>query len=217
MRFGVLGTGLVGKTLAGKLVELGHEVTMGSRRAGNETALAWVGAAGDRAHEGSFADAAAFGEVVVNATNGASSLAALEAAGADNLAGKVLVDVANPLDFSGGMPPSLTICNTDSLGEQIQRAHPGAKVVKTLNTVNADVMVDPGSVPGDHAIFVSGDDEEAKSAVIDLLGSFGWSREAVVDLGDISTARGPEMYLALWIRLMGSLGTPHFNIAISRP
>jgi 8-hydroxy-5-deazaflavin:NADPH oxidoreductase len=217
MKFGVLGTGMVGKTLAGKLVELGHEVTMGSRRAGNETAIEWVAAAGDQAHEGSFADAAAFGEVVVNATNGAGSLSALEAAGADNLIGKVLIDVANPLDFSGGMPPSLTICNTDSLGEQIQRAYPGAKVVKALNTVNADVMIDPGSVPGDHAIFVSGNDESAKSAVIDLLGSFGWPREAVVDLGDISTARGTEMYLALWIRLMGSLGTPQFNIAISRP
>ena len=130
MRIGVLGTGMVGHALAGKLVELGHEVTMGSRRAGNEKAVAWASAAGDTAREGSFADAAGFAEMVVNATAGTASLDALSAAGSGNLAGKVAVEVANPLDFSGGMPPILSVCNTDSLGEQIQRAFPEARVVK---------------------------------------------------------------------------------------
>ncbi len=134
MKIGVLGTGMVGTTLATKLAELGHEVKMGSRRAGNEKAVEWASRAGPGASEGSFADAAAFGEVVVNATNGMGSLEALEAAGKDNLAGKVLIDVSNALDFSQGMPPSLIMSNTDSLAEQIQREFPGARVVKSLNT-----------------------------------------------------------------------------------
>lgn len=146
MRIGVLGTGIVGETIASKLVEVGHEVMMGSREAGNEKAAAWVAGAGEGAREASFADAAAFGELVVNATAGAHSLDALELAGAENLAGKVLLEAANPLDFSQGMPPTLTIANTDSLGEAIQRAHPDAKVVKALNTVTAGLMVDPSSL-----------------------------------------------------------------------
>src|SRR6266498_4557735 len=143
MRFGLLVTGLAGQTIGGKLVELGHEVKMGSREAGNEKAVAWAAGAGESASEGSFADAAEFGEVVVNATAGTASLEALEAAGAENLAGKVLIDIANPLDFSQGMPPSLSIVNTDSLGEQIQHAFPNVKVVKTLNTMNAFLMANP--------------------------------------------------------------------------
>jgi predicted dinucleotide-binding enzyme len=146
-RFGVLGTGTVGQTLASKLASLGHEVMMGSRQAGNEKAVAWAKEAGRLASEGTFADAAGFGEDVVNATAGSASLAALAAAGAETLAGKVLVDVANPLDFSAGMPPTLTVCNTDSLAEQIQRAFPETSVVKALNTVNAGVMVEPESCP----------------------------------------------------------------------
>ena len=214
MRFGVLGTGMVGRALAGKLVGLGHEVTMGSRRAGNERAVAWADQAGPSAGEGSFADAAGFGEILVNATAGAASLEALGAAGADNLAGKVLVDVANPLDFSGGMPPKLTVCNTDSLAEQIQRAFPDARVVKTLNTVNADVMVDPGVVPGSHTVFVSGNDPDAKRDVVELLESFGWPADDVMDLGDLSAARGTEMYLPLWLRLWGATGTGHLNVRV---
>ena len=169
MRIGVLGTGVVGQTLAGKLVELGHEVRMGSRQAGNEKAVDWARSAGDRASEGTFADAAASGELVINATTGGASLEALEAAGAENLAGKVLVDVANPLDFSEGMPPTLCVCNDDSLGERIQAAFPEARVVKALNTVNAAVMVAPDSLSESTNLFVCGNDAGAKAQVIELL------------------------------------------------
>jgi hypothetical protein len=213
-RIGVLGTGVVGRTIASKLVELGHEVCLGSRSAGNERARAWVEEAGERASEGSFADAAAFGEQLFNCTPGVHSLEALEAAGAERLAGKLLVDVANPLDFSRGMPPTLAIVNDDSLGERIQREFPAAGVVKALNTVNAALMVDPGQVEGQHAIFICGDDVEAKDEARELLRSFGW-RE-IIDLGDITAARAMEMYLPLWLRLMGALETPLFNIEIRR-
>ena len=215
MRIGVLGSGMVGGTIGTKLVELGHEVKMGSRSAGNEKAVAWASGAEDGASEGSFADAASFGEIVFNCTAGTASLDVLRSAGSDNLSGKVLVDVANPLDFSKGMPPTLSVCNDDSLGEQIQRGLPDVRVVKALNTVNASVMVDPSPVPGS-AIFVCGNDEDAKGQVADLLRSFGWAGDCIVDLGDISGARGTEMYLSLWLRMMGALGTPSFNIAVAR-
>ncbi len=215
MKIGVLGTGTVGQTIGGKLCALGHEVRMGARQSGNDKAAAWVKQAGPHASQGTFADAAGFGEMVFNCTAGAGSLDALQAAGAGNLAGKVLVDVSNPLDFSRGMPPSLFLSNTDSLGEQIQRAFPGARVVKTLNTVTADVMVDPGRVgQGNHDIFLSGNDGAAKGRVAELLGGFGWKN--IFDLGDISTSRGTEAYLLLWIRLWGSLGSPDFNIHLVR-
>jgi predicted dinucleotide-binding enzyme len=197
----VLGTGVVGRTIAGKLRELGHDVLVGPRSAGDDAVP--------------FADAAAHGELVFNCTAGTASLQALEAAGADNLAGKVLVDVSNPLDFSQGMPPRLTVCNDDSMGEQIQRAFPDANVVKALNTVNANVMVDPASVPGEHNMFVSGNDEGAKAQVTELLRGFGWPAERILDLGDLTAARGQEMYLPLWLRLMGA-GGPAFNIHVAR-
>jgi len=216
MQIAVLGTGMVGQAIAGKLIGLGHHVMLGARQAGGEKARAWVAAAGADAREGTFADAARFGEMIVNATNGAAALDALAAAGAENLAGKVLIDVANPLDTSHGMPPSLTVCNTDSLGEQIQRAFPDARVVKTLNTMNAEVMVNPGLVPGSHTVFVSGNDAAAKARVAELLGSVGWPRESILDLGDITTARGTEMYLPLWLRPWATLGMGHFNIRVVR-
>ena len=214
MRIGVLGTGTVGRTLASALVEGGHEVRMGSRTAGNEQAVAWVGEAGEHAGEGTFADAAGFGELVVNATAGAASLEALNAAGAEQLAGKVLVDVANPLDFSAGMPPTLTVCNDDSLGERIQRAFGDVRVVKALNTVTAAVMVAPGLVPGRHTIFVCGEDAAAKAQVGELLQGFGWPADAILDLGDITAARGMEMYLPLWLRLYGAAGTAILNVEV---
>lgn len=216
MRIGVLGTGMVGVAIAGKLVALGHEVMMGSREAGNEKARAWMGDAGTGASEGSFTDAAAYGELVVNCTAGSHSLEALEQAGRTNLAGKVLIDVANPLDSSSGMPPTLTVANTDSLGEQIQRALPDTKVVKALNTMNCEVMVDPAKVPGDHDVFLCGEDAEAKRQVTELLQSVGWPANHILDLGGISSARGTEMYVALWLRLWGTLGTGYFNIGVVR-
>jgi predicted dinucleotide-binding enzyme len=214
MRIGVLGTGMVGRALATKLVSLGHEVMIGSRISGNETAVAWAEESGQLAAQGDFAQAAAFGEVVVNATAGAASLDALASAEAENLAGKVLLDVSNPLDFSGGMPPILTVCNTDSLAEQIQRAFPEARVVKSLNTVNANVMVDPSIVPGSHTMFVAGDDEDAKSVVNGLLADFGWPPTDILDLGGIEAARGTEMYLPLWLRIFGATGTPLATVRV---
>jgi hypothetical protein len=214
MRIGVLGTGMVGSTIGTKLVGLGHEVMMGSREAGGEKAKAWVEEAGPGASEGTFADAAAFGELVFNCTAGIHSLAALQAAGPTNLAGKVLVDVANPLDFSQGFPPSLAVSNTDSIGEQLQRALPETRVVKALNTMNCSVMVDPGAVSGDHAAFLCGEHAAAKAQVAALIGTFGWPPERILDLGGIRSARGMEMYLPLWLELMGALGTGTFNIGV---
>jgi predicted dinucleotide-binding enzyme len=153
-------------------------------------------------------------ELVFNCTGGAVAVDALRAAGAENLAGKVVVDVSNPLDFSQGMPPRLTVCNTDSVGEQLQREFPDARIVKTLNSVNQAVMTDPASVPGSHTLFISGNDAEAKKTVEGILGAFGWPQYAILDLGDITGARGQEMYLPLWLRLMGTLGRPDFNIAV---
>jgi predicted dinucleotide-binding enzyme len=216
MQFGVLGTGMVGQAIASKLVSLGHSVMMGARRADNAQALAWASAAGARAKAGSFADTAQFGEIVVNATAGVASLEALTAAGARNLAGKILIDIANPIDLTSGMPPTLAFCNTESLGERIQQAFPETCVVKTLNTVNAGVMVNPSLIPGPHSIFVCGNDPQAKAHVVALLESFGWPAGSILDLGDISSARGTEMYLALWLRLWGALGTGHFNIHVVR-
>ena len=213
MKIAILGTGMVGETMATKLVTLGHEVRMGSRSANNEKAAAWVKKAGTKASQGTFADAAAFGEVVFNATSGSASLEALQAAGREHLKGKVLVDISNPLDFSKGMPPTLFVASNDSLGEQIQRAFPDTKVVKALNTINCNVMVDPSRIPGVHDTFVSGNDAEAKKQVTQILTEwFGWKR--VVDLGNITTARGTECYLMLWLRMWGALGTPDFNIHI---
>ena len=216
MRIGVLGTGMVGAAIATKLVELGHEVMMGSRTTGNEQALEWVAAAGAGASQGTFADAAAHGEIVFNCTAGEASLAAIGSAAPGDLAGKVLVDVANPLDHSHGMPPGLFTSSFDSLGEQIQRALPDARVVKALNTVNCEVMVDPAKVPGEHDVFVCGNDESAKTTVRELLESFGWPADHILDLGDITAARGTEAYLLLWIRLWGALGTGHFNVKVAR-
>lgn len=217
MKIAVLGTGMVGNTIGSALIRLGHEVKMGSRTKGNEKALAWVAANGPNASEGAFADAAAFGEVIFVATKGDGTLDALRAAGAGNLAGKVLVDISNPLDFSKGMPPSLFICNTDSLGEQIQAAFPAAKVVKTLNIVNCEVMVNAGkSSATDHGtMFVSGNDADAKQLVIkNFLAPWGWND--VIDLGDITTARGTEMLLPAWVRIWAATRNGHFSFKIVR-
>lgn len=196
MKIGVLGSGGVGQTIAGKLREVGHEVEIGTRS------------------EDTYGKAAAHGELIFNCTAGTGSLEALRAAGEEELRGKVLVDVANPLDFSKGMPPTLSVSNDDSLGEQIQREFPEARVVKALNTMNAGVMVAP--IAGSN-LFVCGSDAAAKEQVTGILGEFGWPAESVIDLGGIEAARGMEMYLPLWLGLMGALGTAEFNIAVVQP
>ncbi|GHI09377.1 NADP oxidoreductase [Streptomyces cellostaticus] len=215
MRYAVLGTGEVGRTLAGRLVELGYDVTLGSRTKDNPVALEWATAAGGRAHAGAFADAAAAAEVVLNAVGGRVALDALRAAGAEHLAGKVVVDVCNPVSFEDGQL-RLDPVESDSVAEQIQRAFPHARVVKTLNTVNCQVMVDPGRVPGEHNLFVCGADDAAKRQVTELLGEFGWPAERVLDLGGIRSARAVEMLLPLWFGLFQRFGHADFNFEVRR-
>jgi predicted dinucleotide-binding enzyme len=226
MKIAVFGTGAVGPAVAGALAKLGHDVVIGTRDPqatlartepgpmGGVPFAQWHGENGGIGLT-TFADAAAGSDVVVNATNGTGSLDALAAAGAASLAGKVIVDIANPLDFSQGFPPSLNPVNTDSLGEQIQRTFPDARVVKTLNTMNVSVMVDPASIAGgDHSVFVSGNDADAKDVVRGLLADLG--HRDIIDLGDITTARGTEMLLPIWLRLMGAFGNADFNFKIAR-
>lgn len=225
MDIAVLGTGSVGRTIAGRLAELGHAVVVGTRdpeatlartepdQMGNPSFASWRGE-----HPGvglaTFAEAAAGADLVVNASSGTATLDVLALAGADNLTGKVLVDIANPLDFSAGFPPTLSVKDTDSLGEQVQRAYPDTKVVKTLNTLTASLMVDPRSLGASSTVFVSGEDAGAKATVVGLLESFG--HDDVIDLGGIETARGTEMLLPIWLRLMGALGTAQFNVKVVR-
>jgi predicted dinucleotide-binding enzyme len=225
MNIAVLGTGMVGQAIAGRLDDLGHTVVVGTRDPeatsartepdgmGNPPFSAWQ-AGHPTVGLATFADAAAGAELIVNASSGAASLDVLGLAGADNLAGKVLVDIANPLDFSQGFPPALSVKDTDSLGEQIQRAFPETKVVKTLNTLTASLMVAPASLGESTSVFVSGDDAQAKATVVALLETFG--HDDVIDLGALETARGTEMLLPVWLRLMGALGTGTFNFKIVR-
>ncbi len=226
MKIGILGTGPVGQTLAAALAERGHDVFIGTRdpqatleRTDNDTFGNPPFKVWKQNHPavglGSFTEAARHGELLINATNGNGALAALNAAGVEAIGEKVLIDVSNPLDFSHGMPPSLSVCNTDSLGEQIQTALPRARVVKTLNTVNAYLMVDPKQLAGgDHTMFVCGNDANAKTEAKTLLADFGW--RDIVDLGDISNARGTEMYLPLWARLWMATQSPMFSVKLVR-
>jgi predicted dinucleotide-binding enzyme len=216
MRIGVLGTGMVGKAIGTKLVQLGHQVRMGSRSAGNEKAVAWAAEAGPLASEGTFSGAAGFGEqVVFSCLSGAAAVDVLSGV-AGELEGKLLIDVTNPLEFPADGPPTLFVGIDDSLGERIQHALPGARVVKALNTITCDVMVDPALLPGEHVIFICGDDAGAKAETRQLMGELGWPPERVLDIGDISSSRATEAYLLLWLRMMGSLGTARFNVAITR-
>lgn len=229
MKISVMGTGIVGRTLASKLVELGHEVIMGTRnvsekladsskdRYGNPPLTDWL-----REHNqvklDTFANAASIGEIVINATNGSSSIEALKMAGAQNLAGKILIDVSNPLDFSKGTPGLLPgLNNTNSLGEEIQEIFPYSLVVKTLNTMWGGLMIDPGMIgKGDHVNFISGNDIKAKEKVRKLLNELGWKNENLFDLGDITGARATESMLPIWIRIRGVIQTGAFNFRIIR-
>jgi 8-hydroxy-5-deazaflavin:NADPH oxidoreductase len=225
MDIAVLGTGMVGRALAGRLDSLGHDVVVGIRypeatlartetdRMGNPPYAVW---AADHAgvRLATFAEAAAGAQLIVNASSGDVTIDVLTAAGAEHLAGKTLLDIANALDFSQGFPPSLAVSNTDSLGEQVQRAFPTVKVVKALNTLNATLMVEPKNLGESSTVFVSGDDVAAKAEVVALLESFG--HDDVIDLGGLETARGTEMLLPIWLRLMNALGTAEFNFKIVR-
>jgi predicted dinucleotide-binding enzyme len=214
MRIGILGTGMVGTIVGTRLTELGHKVLMGARDVANPVAAKWAATNGGLA--GTFRDAAKHGEVLINATLGAGSVAALRQADPIHLMGKVVIDISNPLDFSDGFPPSLNPVNTDSLGERLQATFPQARIVKTLNTVLAHVMVDPASLAGPHDVFVAGNDGAAKDMVRRLLIELGWPAEDIIDLGGIRAARGTEMYMALWLALDSALGTGNFNIRVVR-
>jgi predicted dinucleotide-binding enzyme len=225
---GILGTGGVGQTLASKFITLGYDVMLGTRNVseklasnlkdgyGNPPFSEWY-ASNKSAKLGTFKEAALFGEIILNATHGAISINVLKMADAQNLVGKILIDVSNPLDFSRGMPPSLVseLSNTNSLGEEIQKTFPGLKVVKTLNTMWSGLMVNPGMLNGgDHNVFISGNDNEAKGKVEEILISFGWTDKNIIDLGDIKAARGTEMYLLLWLSISGAKNRGVFNIKI---
>lgn len=216
MNFGILGSGMVGTTLGTKLVSLGHAVKMGSREAENEPAAKWVRQAGKGASQGTFAEAAVFGEIVLVCLRGDVSLSVVKSVGASRLKGKIVIDISNPLDLSKGFPCPLVaeLANTNSLGEEVQKALPHSLVVKTLNTVNCEVMVNPALAKGDSDLFISGNDPQAKGKVVDLLRSFGW--KTVIDLGDITTARGTEMLMPVWMNMFRLFGTPHFNFKIVR-
>ncbi len=218
MKIAILGTGMVGNALGTKLVQKGHEVTMGSRAANNEAAQKWASSAGDRARTATFRDAAVFGEVVISCTGGMHSMEALTSVGPEPLRNKILIDVSNPLQFNSDGSMVLGFCNTVSLGEQIQKAFPFTRVVKALNTVNCEIMVEPSRVPGDHNLFICGNDGHAKKEVAKYLNQwFGWKIDNIIDVGDITAARGTEMMMPLWMRLFqGVIGHPHFNYHIVR-
>lgn len=217
MKIAVLGTGMVGDTIGSRLIGVGHEVKMGSRTADNEKAKAFVAKHVGKASAGTFADAAAFGEIIFNCTAGAASVEALKMAGVTNIGEKIIVDIANPLDFSKGAPPSLlpTLNNTHSLGEEIQKNFPSAKVVKTLNTMWCGLMVNPAMISGgDHTNFICGNNDGAKQKVKEILNEFGWRNENILDLGDISSARGTEAVLPIWLRIWQATQNGAFNFKV---
>lgn len=214
MRIAVLGSGNVGRAVAVGLNKAGHDVVVGSRNPSRPELEQWATESGVRPV--SPAEAGRHGEVLVNATPGSASAEALAGAGGTDLDGTIVLDVANPLDFSAGFPPSLTVCNTDSLAESLQRDFPRLRVVKALNTINSAVMIDPGQLAEPSALFIAGDDADAKATVVEVLNSLGWDREQIFDLGGLAAARGTEAYVLLWVRLMQSLGTADFNVRIVR-
>jgi hypothetical protein len=223
MKIGIIGTGVVAQTLGAKLVEQEHEVVLGTRdpkkldekKLFASTLREWLEQIKHRAKIVTFADAAIHGELLINATSGTVSIDALKLAGADKVGRKILIDAANELDHGKGMPPGALASQERCLAEKIQTTFPNLKIVKSLNTIAAPVMVNPKSVGGgDHTIFVSGNDGDAKAQVTKLLKSFGWSD--VLDLGDVGSARGPEMYMAMWLRLWGATQTGMLNVKVVR-
>jgi len=213
-KIGVLGTGMVGQTIGSRLVALGYEVMMGSRKKDNEKAVKWASENGANASNGTFADAAKFGSIIFLCTKGEATLEILKLAGHENFKNKTVADISNPLDFSKGMPPTLFVCNDNSLGEKVQEAIPGAFVVKTLNIVNCEVMVNANKSGGSPTMFVSGNNADAKKEITGILKQFNW--EDVIDLGNISTARGTEMMLPIWLRTFMATGNGYIAFKIIR-
>lgn len=223
----IIGTGTVGQTLAARLSDVGYEVKMGTRNVNAKLSLtndstasaalkAWLEKNNAIALV-TFAEAAEWGEIILNATKGAESIAALMLCGADNLKAKTLIDVANPLDFSKGMPPCIVpeLSNTNSLGEEIQRTFPNTKVVKTLNTMWCGLMANPVKLNGgEHTNFICGNDADAKKEVKTLLNAMGWKNENVLDLGDITSARGTEAVLPIWLRVWTATQNGAFNFKV---
>jgi len=215
MKIAILGTGAVGTTIGSKLIELGHEVMLGSRSNTNEKATEFVNKHDKNAYKGTFEEAATFGEIIFNCVKGEFSIAALKSAGS-GINNKIIIDVSNPIDTSKGAPLSLIpeLCNTNSLGEEIQRNFPNIKVVKTFNTMWSTLMMIPSMLQdGDHTNFICGNDEEAKNEVKNLLYEIGWKEKSIIDLGDITAARGTESLILLWLKIWGAtIGT--FSIKV---
>lgn len=226
MKTAVFGTGIVGQVIASRLAGLGHTVIIGTRDTnstlsrttkdayGNPPFSEWYNSNKTAVKLGTYEEAALASEIIFNCTMGQGSVQALELAGPTNLKGKIIIDISNPLDFSKGMPPTLSPGNTDSLGELIQRTFPETQVVKTLNTMNCFLMVNPAALPGDHNVFLSGNETSAKDTAKEILRSFGWKDSNMIDLGDITTARGTEQLLPIWIRLYSVLKNPMFNFKV---
>ncbi len=217
MKIAVLGTGMVGKEIATKLISKGHQVMMGSRTKENENALKWVSEMKTKAQNGTFKEASVFSDkIIFNCTKGNFVFDVLESIGQENLKGKILIDISNPLDFSKGLPPTLTVCNNTSQGEQIQSLYPETNVIKSLNTMNCYIMLNPNKIKGNHSVFISGDNTSSKNEVKNLLNSFGWENKNIIDLGGIITSRGTEMLLPIWLQIYGALGTLDFNFHIQK-
>lgn len=228
MKIAILGTGNVGQTFAAKLITLGHEVMMGTRNVADTMARKATDNYGSlpfgewhssnpKVQLGTFAEAVAYGEIVLNALQGAATITAINTAKAADFDGKILLDISNPLDFSKGFPPILIpeLQNTNSLAEEIQKTLPNTKVVKSLSTMWSGIMVNPAMIGnGDHNAFIAGNDADAKAKVKEILVSFGWIAGNIIDLGDITRARGVEMYLPLWLSIYGATNNGAFNIKI---
>lgn len=223
MKIGILGTGGVGKAFANRLSGLGHDIMVGTRNV--SATLEKEGDAGFKnflsknpgVKLATFSDAAAFGEFVINVSKGSVTPDVIKSAGQKNLAGKILIDISNPLDFSKGMPPSLIpeYSNTHSLGEELQKLLPDTYVVKTLNTMWNGLMINPSQLAnGDHINYICGNDADAKKKVLSFLNELGWKNESILDLGDITAARATEATLPIWLRVYGVKQSGAFNFRI---
>jgi len=223
MKIGILGTGGVGKAFATRLTGLGHDVTVGTRNVSTtlekegDTSFKNFLSKNPKVKLGTFSDAAAFGEMAINVTLGANTMDVIKATDVNNLKGKILIDISNPLDFSKGMPPSLIpeLSNTNSVGEELQKHFPDTKVVKTLNTMWNGLMINPSLVAdGEHVNYICGNDADAKKKVIHFLNELGWKNESILDLGDITGARAMEATLPIWLRVYGAKQSGAFNFKI---